>query len=137
MCGGSSLDCQLLCDYPVLMLNQKFWKRAFSGAIVSAFLLLGGPSIFSADSAETNIIRVSNNFLQVGLSVKDGGVLELIDLNSKQNELGDSENRIHLWELEIISRTNRRAVVTRAGKVFSLRKLARGRAWPAFDLGKF
>ena len=80
------------------MLNSS--RQMSVGAVAVIFL-----SIFAITSplAAAEPVRISNSFLQVGVSAKDGSVLELIDVQTKQNQIEQAENKFPVWELEIIN----------------------------------
>lgn len=63
-------------------------------------------------------VRVSNSFLQIGVSAKDGSVLELIDVQTKQNEIAAAQNKFPLWELETVSGTERGRISSAQAKSF-------------------
>ncbi|MEO5803000.1 MAG: DUF6259 domain-containing protein, partial [Verrucomicrobiota bacterium] len=116
------------------MLNLILRKREFVGAIALFFLAISVLPIVAAEP-----IRVANQFLQVALDAKDGRIVELIDLRSRQNQIGGTENRIALWEIEIISRTNRSQISPAEAKSFrweNLRSEEPGLRliWERFDL---
>ncbi|MEO6183840.1 MAG: DUF6259 domain-containing protein [Verrucomicrobiota bacterium] len=99
------------------MSNRNFRTPAFF-AIVSLFLLL-----FSAlpgrcvEPIVTETLHVSNPFFQVGLNI-NGCVAELIDLQTKQNQLNDAGIHPGLWELEILSGATRSLLSPTSAKSF-------------------
>src|SRR5690348_1387129 len=87
------------------MPEKNLHKRVIVWVVAMANLLLLFCLVFPAEAKEP--IRISNQFLQVGVNAKDGSMLELIDFQTKQNQIAGAENKFPIWEIDIVSGTNR------------------------------
>ena len=90
--------------------------RAFHRTAVNFLLLICLQFAFSARAVEP--IRISNQFLQVALNPNDGTVVELVDVQTKQNQIARTENKFPIWEIDIVSGTSRSKLLPAQAKSF-------------------
>jgi hypothetical protein len=66
------------------------------------FVFSSTPALIGADGDRDTEVSIDNGFLRIGLDQRDGNLLELVDLGTKHNHLGDGPYPIGLWELDVL-----------------------------------